>query len=105
MGRGGNAARGTRRVGIGGFVCPEDAAPSIGTPVQLLGQYGIRLAILAKTTTGPITGRLYAAQKFGTAQPHCRFPLFSYVPSNLAWSVQSHSFLFCNTSSAEKPVD
>ena len=61
---------------MGGFICPEDAAPSIGTPVELLGQYGIRLAILAKTTTGPITGLLYAAQKFGTAQPHCRSPLW-----------------------------
>jgi hypothetical protein len=53
---------------MGGFICPEDAAPSIDTPIELLGQYGIRLAILAKTTTGPITGPLYAAQKFGTAQ-------------------------------------
>jgi hypothetical protein len=65
-----------RGVGMGGFIYPEDAAPSIDTPVELLGQYWIRLAILAQSTTGPITGLLYAAQKFGTTQPHCRFPLW-----------------------------
>jgi hypothetical protein len=68
---------------MGGFICPEDAAPSIDTPIKLLGHYGIRPAILAKTTTGPITGLLYAAQKFGTAQRHYKsFPLQSFVPAH-----------------------
>jgi hypothetical protein len=62
--------------GVGrGFIHPEDAAPSvIVTPIQLVtliqlfSQYAIRHAVLAKTTTRPIAGFLYAAQKLGTAQ-------------------------------------
>lgn len=38
---------------------PRDAMPAVGTPVDPLGQFGIRLAVLAEPATEPIAGLPY----------------------------------------------